>query len=139
MFEEDQNAFKLFNQSKGLGGDVSCNRDKNSTWYYKGVWFPNVVTLGRQYNIGQKAIVTLCCVFCVFFPLILDVKFVGCTSRGHTGGRSHRRKVTQDFLIHLLPAAVHAFTFLARRIQLILSIADDEVEFLCIRGVLDLK
>ena len=25
-----------------------------------------------------------------FFPFILDVKFVGCTSRGHTGGRSHR-------------------------------------------------
>ena len=27
---------------------------------------------------------------CVFFPSILDIKFVGCTSRGHTGGRSHR-------------------------------------------------
>ena len=27
---------------------------------------------------------------CVFSPFILDVKFVGCTSRGHTGGRSHR-------------------------------------------------
>ena len=26
---------------------------------------------------------------CVFFPFILDIKFVGCTSRGHTG-RSHR-------------------------------------------------
>ena len=26
----------------------------------------------------------------VFFPLILDIKFVGRTSRGHTGGRSHR-------------------------------------------------
>ena len=31
----------------------------------------------------------LCCV-CVFFPFILDTKFVGRTSRGHTGGRSHR-------------------------------------------------
>ena len=31
-------------------------------------------------------------VFCcfVFFPSILDIKFVGRTSRGHTGGRSHR-------------------------------------------------
>ena len=29
-------------------------------------------------------------VCCVFFPLILDIKFVGRTSRGHTGGRSHR-------------------------------------------------
>ena len=26
---------------------------------------------------------------CFYFPFILDVKFVGCTSRGHTGGRSH--------------------------------------------------
>ena len=29
------------------------------------------------------------CVF-FFFPFILDIKFVGRTSRGHTGGRSHR-------------------------------------------------
>ena len=27
---------------------------------------------------------------CVFFHFILDIKFVGRTSRGHTGGRSHR-------------------------------------------------
>ena len=27
---------------------------------------------------------------CVFFPFILDIKFVGHTSRGHTGGRSHK-------------------------------------------------
>ena len=27
---------------------------------------------------------------CVSFPFILDIKFVGRTSRGHTGGRSHR-------------------------------------------------
>ena len=30
------------------------------------------------------------CVLCVFFPFIMDIKFVGRTSRGHTGGRSHR-------------------------------------------------
>ena len=30
------------------------------------------------------------CVVCVFFPSILDIKFVGRSSRGHTGGRSHR-------------------------------------------------
>ena len=29
-------------------------------------------------------------VCCVFFPFILDIKFVGRTSRGHTGGRPHR-------------------------------------------------
>ena len=47
---------------------------------------------------------------------------------------SHRRKVTQEeghtgFLIHL-PSAVHAFIFLARKIQSILSLVDREVEFL---------
>ena len=60
---------------------------------------------------------------CVFFPFILDIKFVGRTSRGHTGGRSHR------FLIHL--SAVRALIFLARRIQPFLSLVDREVEFLC--------
>ena len=54
---------------------------------------------------------------CVSFPFILDIKFVGRTSRGHTG-----------FLIHLL-SAVRALTFLARRIQPFLSLVDREVEF----------
>ena len=31
----------------------------------------------------------VCVCMCVFYPFILDVKFVGCTSRGHTGGRLH--------------------------------------------------
>ena len=66
------------------------------------------------------------CVFyslfcCVFFPFILNVKFVGRTSRGHTGGRSHR------ILIHFL-SAVRALIFLARRIQPFLSLVDREVE-----------
>ena len=54
---------------------------------------------------------------CVFFPFILDIKFVGRTSRGHTG-----------FLIHLL-SAVRALNFLARRIQPFLSLVDREVDF----------
>ena len=33
---------------------------------------------------------SMCVCVCVFFPSILDIKFVGRTSRGHTGGRSHR-------------------------------------------------
>ena len=58
---------------------------------------------------------------CVFFPFILDIKFVGRPARvtqeeGHTG-----------FLIHLL-SAVRAFIFLARRIQPFLSLVDREVE-----------
>ena len=27
---------------------------------------------------------------CVFFPFIVDIKFVGRTNRGHAGGRSRR-------------------------------------------------
>ena len=34
--------------------------------------------------------VTMCVCVCVSFPFILDIKFVRRTSRGHTGGRSHR-------------------------------------------------
>ena len=37
---------------------------------------------------GRPAHVCVC--VCVFSPFILDIKFVGRTSRGHTGGRSHR-------------------------------------------------
>ena len=44
--------------------------------------------------------------------------------------RSHRSKVTQDFLIHLL-SAVRTLIFLARRIQPFLSLVDHEVEFIC--------
>ena len=44
-----------------------------------------------EYIIKQVYNYVLC--VCVFFPFILDIKFVGRTSRGHTG----RRKVTQDF------------------------------------------
>ena len=51
----------------------------------------------------------------------LDVP-IGVTSRGHTGGRSHR------IFIHLL-SAVRALIFLARRIQPFLSLVDREVEF----------
>ena len=65
-----------------------------------------------------------CVCVCVFFPFILDIKFVGRTSRGHTGG-SHT-----GFLIHLL-SAVRALFFFARRIQPFLSLVDREVEFLC--------
>ena len=75
------------------------------------------------------------CVCFFFFPFILDIKFVGRTSRSHTGGRSQPAGVTLEeghtgFLIHLL-SAVRALIFLARRIQLFLSLVDREVE-LCV-------
>ena len=61
----------------------------------------------------------LCVCVCVFFQFILDIKFVGRTSRGHTG-----------FLIHL-PPMVRALIFIAGRIQPFLSLVDREVE-ICI-------
>ena len=45
------------------------------------------------YSSNRSSVVQLHNVYrcvCVFFPSILDIKFVGRTSRGHTGGRSHR-------------------------------------------------
>ena len=53
--------------------------------------------------------VTMDQLICVFFPFILDVKSVGCTSRGHTGGRSDRISHPPSF------CGAYLF-FLARRI-----------------------
>ena len=44
-------------------------------------------------------------VLCVFFLFILDIKFVGRTSRGHTS----KRKVTQDFSSTFLLRCVPEF------------------------------
>ena len=82
---------------------------------------PNSSVFERK---STRAYVCVCVCVCVFFPFILGIKFVGRTSRGHTGGRSHRI----GFLIHLL-SAVRALIFLARRIQLFLSLVDREVDF----------
>ena len=66
-------------------------------------------------------LVTKCvCVFSshlFWAPSSLDVPAGVTQEEGHTG-----------FLIHL-PSAVHAFIFLARRIQPFLSLVDREVEF----------
>ena len=84
--------------------------------------FPNVTTSGRQYNIGEKPSVILCCVCVVFssHPFwtssSLDVPAGVTQEEGHTG-----------FLIHL-PSAVRALIFVARRIQPFLSLVDREVE-----------
>ena len=59
---------------------------------------------------------------CVFFPFILEVRFVDAPA-GVTQEEGHTK-----FLIHL-PSAVLALIFLARRIQPFLSLVDREVEF----------
>ena len=54
------------------------------------VMFGNTILLVAAHKelIMYGEVVCVC--VCVFFPFILDIKFIGSTSRGHTGGRSHR-------------------------------------------------
>ena len=47
------------------------------------------IGLAAHYACMYVCILYVC--VCVFFPFILDIKFVGRTSRGHTGGRLHNR------------------------------------------------
>ena len=42
----------------------------------------------RVYKIGTTTVICVC--VCVFFQFILNIKFVGRTSRGHTGEWSQR-------------------------------------------------
>ena len=61
------------------------------------------------------------CVFSSYLfwtPSSLDVPAGVTQEEGHKG-----------FLIHRRPSAVHAYTFVARRIQPFLSLVDREVEF----------
>ena len=77
---------------------------------------------GTQWDRGLLPLALVCVCVCVFFLFILDIKFVGHTSRGHTGGRSHR--------IYDPPYFCGAYLhFFARRIQPFLSLVDREVEF----------
>ena len=78
-----------------------------------------VVTLGPQYNVGEKPTVMFVCVSSHLFwtSSSLDVPAGVTQDEGHTG-----------FLIHL-PSAVRALIFLAGRIQPFLSLVDREVEF----------
>ena len=59
---------------------------------------------------------------CVFFPFILDIKFVGRTSRGHTGGRSYRISHPPSFCGACL-------NFSREKDSAIPSLVDCEVEF----------
>ena len=64
----------------------------------------------------------MCHHVCVFFPSILDIKYVRIPA-GVTQEEAHT-----GFFIYLF-CAVRAFIFLARRIQPFLSLVDREVEF----------
>ena len=57
----------LVGMGSNQGGDISSSKER----------------------VGTQAGTAICVCVCIFFPFILDIKFVGRTSRGHTGGRSH--------------------------------------------------
>ena len=59
----------------------------------------NKLAIFRRIN-GFDRVVDVC-VFCVFFPFILDIKFIGRTSRGHTGGRS--QNFSSTFFLRCVP------------------------------------
>ena len=48
---------------------------------------PHKRVVNALWETGETWVCVVC--VCFFFPFILEVKFVGCTSRGHIGGRSH--------------------------------------------------
>ena len=50
----------------------------------------NTTSVSREKMYLVFLFMSAACVLCVFSRFILDTKFVGRTSRGHTGGRSHR-------------------------------------------------
>ena len=58
--------------------------------HQKSALFGSEIRMERSHSIlctNRHKIDIVCC---VFFPFILDIRFVGRTSRGHTGGRSQR-------------------------------------------------
>ena len=70
---------------------------------------------------------------CVFFPFILDIKFVGRTSQGHTGGRSHRISHPPSFCGACLNFSREKDS------AIFLSLVDREVEFTVVLVVIIIK
>ena len=64
-------------------------------------WHYTKLSLSSAPLLSISCICVYVCVLCVFFPFILDINFVGRTSRGHTGAEGHT-----GFLIHRPSSAV---------------------------------
>ena len=62
-----------------------CNLINIHTYVHTHTYFIRCAMSRRATSCWQKKCVCVC-----FFPFILDIKFVGRTRRGDTGGRSHR-------------------------------------------------
>ena len=66
-------------------------KDAQKVWTcMRSIFSMKAVTATDQQDTVVLWVRVSVCVVCVCFPFILDINFVGRTSRGHTGGRSHR-------------------------------------------------
>ena len=87
--------FEVQKQKKRGSGNNRVYRNlnlfilKDVAWASKLSTHAKIIS-GHQRHVSARAKSVQCVCVCVFFPSILDIKFVGRTSRGHTGGRSHR-------------------------------------------------
>ena len=68
------------NDTQFSGGAIDAGIRKGRTQYLD----------SDVYRLVVIMVVLIHVCVCVFFPFILDIKFVGRTSRGHTGERPHR-------------------------------------------------
>ena len=73
-------ALRRHGSHRPLGGHVHGLQDDRTRLQGERA-FSNIMY--RMYRLYTMSV-------CVFFPFILDIKFVGRTSRGHPGGRPHR-------------------------------------------------
>ena len=93
--------------------------DINNQMEEKGLgWIPDTVLHARF----VCALPGECVYVCVFFSFILDIKFVGRTSRGHTVGRPHR-------IFHPPSFCGACLNFSREKDSAIRSLVDREVEF----------
>ena len=79
------------------------------------------------FQAGGGSAFSVCVCVCFFFTFILDIKFVGRTSRGHTGGRSHR-------ILHPPSFCGACLKFSREKDSAIPSLVDWEVEY-CVRTI----
>ena len=109
------------NSTLGLGSD-GCRRRR----FRRSNAFQNSQTTKMGCSEGlwlmSSSFLQMCVCVCVFFPFILDIKFVGRTSRGHTGGRTHRISHPPSFCGACL-------NFSREKDSTIRSLVDCEVEF----------
>ena len=84
---------QILRHARGQGNiHFPCSADHEQDWQPYPVDPYSAICDDHTYILPNWGMLrrSRCVCACVFFSFILDIKFVGRTSRGHTGGRSHR-------------------------------------------------